>query len=84
MRTLLSRYPLSIGVAAMLAGCGRSQSPIGAPGGMPQTALSAPARTAALRTLTTSSYQVLFRFGERCTAPRNTALRGVTGEPSTA
>ncbi len=34
MRTL-ARYALSIGVA-MLAGCGGSQPPIGAPGAMPQ------------------------------------------------
>ena len=34
----LSRYALTMGVAAaMLAGCGGSQPPIGVPGAMPQT-----------------------------------------------
>jgi len=38
MRMLgLNRFALGIGVAAMLAGCGGSQPPIGAPGAMPQT-----------------------------------------------
>ncbi len=33
----LARLALIISMAALLAGCGESQSPIGAPGGMPQT-----------------------------------------------
>jgi hypothetical protein len=38
----LGRFALAIGVAAaMLAGCGGSQPPIGAPGAMPQTSASA-------------------------------------------
>jgi hypothetical protein len=32
-----SRYALSVSIAAMLAGCGGSQPPIGAPGAMPQS-----------------------------------------------
>jgi uncharacterized repeat protein (TIGR03803 family) len=50
-------------VAALLAGCGGSQLPIAAPGAMPQVRLSGPVRARALRSLSTSSYQVLFRFG---------------------
>ena len=34
---VLSRYALSVTAAALLAGCGGSQSPIGAPGAMPQS-----------------------------------------------
>jgi uncharacterized repeat protein (TIGR03803 family) len=48
-----SRFALSVCVAVvMLAGCGGSQPPVGAPGAMPQ----APSRTS-------SSYQMLHSFG---------------------
>jgi uncharacterized repeat protein (TIGR03803 family) len=50
-------------VAALLAGCGGSQLPIAAPAAMPQVHLSGPPRATALRSLSTSSYKVLFRFG---------------------
>jgi uncharacterized repeat protein (TIGR03803 family) len=57
------RYVLSSCMAAaLLAGCGGSQ-PIGAPGAIPQVRLSGPPRATSLRSLSTSSYQVLFRFG---------------------
>jgi uncharacterized repeat protein (TIGR03803 family) len=36
-RTSLSRYELSFAALALLAGCGGSQPPIGAPGAMPQS-----------------------------------------------
>ncbi|MGC9993603.1 MAG: choice-of-anchor tandem repeat GloVer-containing protein [Candidatus Cybelea sp.] len=56
----LSGYALNGGMAvALLAGCGESQTPIGAPGAMPQG--PAPARTVVHRT-TTSSYLVLHKF----------------------
>jgi uncharacterized repeat protein (TIGR03803 family) len=56
-----SRYAISSCVAvALLAGCGVQQSPIGAPGALPQTAGSAPARSAAHRL--SASYQQLYRF----------------------
>ncbi|MFZ0033129.1 MAG: hypothetical protein WBP75_05710 [Candidatus Cybelea sp.] len=46
----LSYHAISSWVtAALLAGCGVAQSPIGAPGAMPQTPGSAPARSAAHR-----------------------------------
>ncbi len=50
-------------VAALLAGCGGSQLPTGAPGAIPQVHLSGPPRATSLRRLSTSAYQVLFRFG---------------------
>jgi uncharacterized repeat protein (TIGR03803 family) len=57
-------------VAGLLAGCGvlrqtqdDMQPPIGAPGAMPRGGLSVAPRAAALRSLSTSSYQVVFRFG---------------------
>ncbi|MGB8910444.1 MAG: choice-of-anchor tandem repeat GloVer-containing protein, partial [Candidatus Cybelea sp.] len=51
-----------VAAAALLAGCGGSQPPIGAPGVMSQMRLSGSTRATGLRNLT-SSYQVLFRFG---------------------
>jgi len=53
----LSRFALSLGAAgALLAGCGGSQPPIGAPGAMPQTgALAARGDS--------SNYKVLYSFG---------------------
>ena len=52
----LSRYALSGGVAvALLAGCGRSQPPIGAPGAMPLSAIAAHADRSA-------KYKVLYSF----------------------
>ena len=46
-------YALSCVAAAMLAGCGGSQPPIGAPGAIPQSNAMAP-----------SSYRVLYSFGD--------------------
>jgi uncharacterized repeat protein (TIGR03803 family) len=48
-------------VATLLAGCGGSQPPIGAPGAMWQSIERAPTRTAARR-VPSLSYQVLHRF----------------------
>ena len=62
MRTLLSRYALSVSAAAMLAGCGGSQPPIGAPGAVPQASTNA--THAELTTLTrpTITYGLLYSF----------------------
>jgi uncharacterized repeat protein (TIGR03803 family) len=47
----------------MLAGCGGSQPPIGAPGAMPQTSAITPAQAAPRRVLpSSSSYRLLYRF----------------------
>jgi hypothetical protein len=46
------RFTLMLGTAVLSAGCGGSQSPIGAPGAMPQRAYSS----------SSSLYQVLHRF----------------------
>ena len=59
---MLVRFALSVGAATLFASCGGSPPPIGAPGAM-QGGLSLPPRAAALRSLSASSYQVLFRFG---------------------
>jgi uncharacterized repeat protein (TIGR03803 family) len=60
MRTLaLSRFALSVCVAALLAGCSAAQPPIGAPGAMRLTAGTLPMDRARA-----SKYRVLFRFGE--------------------
>ncbi len=60
---LLRRYAFSICAAALLAGCGGSQPPIGAPGAMPQANAEA----------SSSSYEVLHRFagvrGNRAVVP---------------
>jgi uncharacterized repeat protein (TIGR03803 family) len=55
MKTLrLNRYALSISVIAVsLAACGGSQSSVAAPGAIPQSSI---------RTKTSSSYRVLYRF----------------------
>ena len=56
-KLFLSRYALSsCAAAAMLAGCGGSQPPIGAPGAMPQVSALA-ART------NSKNYKVLYSFG---------------------
>jgi len=47
----LVRFTLTIGIVALIAACGGSQPPIGAPGAMPQS-----------KGLTSSSYRVLYRF----------------------
>ena len=53
------RYALSSSVAAaMLAGCGGSQPPIGAPGTMPHE----PARTGVRRMTSGAPYKLLYRF----------------------
>jgi uncharacterized repeat protein (TIGR03803 family) len=65
----LGRFALNGCVAgAMLAGCGGSQPPIGVPGAISQTSSSAPARTPVLRRATSSSYEVLQRFGRHLAA----------------
>jgi uncharacterized repeat protein (TIGR03803 family) len=57
------RFALSIGAAVLIAGCGGSQSPIGAPGAMPQSRAIPPARSIARRNApASSSYQVLYSF----------------------
>ena len=55
----LSRYALSsCAAAAMLAGCGGSQPPIGAPGAMPQS-----------RASSGYGYNTLYSFGKRARWP---------------
>jgi uncharacterized repeat protein (TIGR03803 family) len=63
--TSFSRHAVSVCAAlVMLAACGGSQPPIGAPGTMPQPSTIAPARTIVHRIRTaSSSYQVLYSFG---------------------
>ena len=63
MKTLeLTRYALGIcATAAMLAGCGGSQPPISAPGGVEPSRVVAPILSFAHRG-TARSYQVLYRF----------------------
>ena len=62
--SVLSRYALSSCVAAaMLSGCGGSQSSIGTPGAMPQNPAIAPAYTSANRIASGSpDYRVLLSF----------------------
>ncbi len=55
MGSILSRYALSMGAAALLAACAGSQTPIGAPGAMPQSWASA-ARP------NSSKYKVVYSF----------------------
>ncbi|HVR46123.1 MAG TPA: hypothetical protein VMT95_05755, partial [Candidatus Binatia bacterium] len=64
MRSLgLGRYASSIGAAAaLLAGCGGSQPPIGASSAMTHALGVAPART--VHRMSASSYQVLYSFHE--------------------
>jgi uncharacterized repeat protein (TIGR03803 family) len=50
----LARFALNIGAAALLAGCGGSQPPIGVPGAMPQAPQIA--------SRASSAYNVLYRF----------------------
>lgn len=68
----VGRYALSISVAAaLLAGCGGSQLPIGAPGAMPQTpALSVPASSA--------NYKIVYSFagGQDGAIPHASLVRG--------
>jgi uncharacterized repeat protein (TIGR03803 family) len=58
----LTRYTLSIGAAALFAGCG-SQAPAGGSGALPQTPTIASARIAAHRL--SGSYQELYAFHPR-------------------
>jgi uncharacterized repeat protein (TIGR03803 family) len=68
----LGRYALCVSIAAaMLAGCGGSQPLARAPGALPQTSTRVTARTATLRSLASSSYQVLYRFGHHANPLRN-------------
>ena len=64
-RSVLGRYALNSAAAAMLAGCGGSQPPIGAPGAMAQApAIIHPARTIVSGAGNSSlSYKVLHSFG---------------------
>jgi hypothetical protein len=56
MTRVLNRYALCSGVAvAMLAGCGGSQPPIGAPGAMPHSVI-------VHRMVPASAYKVLYHF----------------------
>ncbi len=62
--TGLTRWALSIcAAAAMLAGCGASQAPIGVPGVMPQDVATTPARSMEHR-VPSGSYRVLHLFGD--------------------
>jgi uncharacterized repeat protein (TIGR03803 family) len=71
MRTLgFGLVALSAGVAVLLAGCGGSPSPIGAPGVIAQSNAMAP-----------SSYQVLYSFGDP--PDGNTPQAGVIAEDGT-
>jgi uncharacterized repeat protein (TIGR03803 family) len=65
----------------MLAGCGGSQPPIGAPGAMPQSQASAiaPARTGMQHVGTAPSYQVLFSFNRSDGWFPDASLIDVTG-----
>ncbi len=59
----LSHYAISSCVtAALLAGCGGSQPPIGAPGAMAQTPGSSSALTASHLDAASASYKVLYHF----------------------
>src|SRR5580700_3202678 len=61
----LSRRALSsCATAALLAGCGGSQPPIGAPGALPQSRAIPPNRTIAHNIETGSPYRVLYSFGD--------------------
>jgi uncharacterized repeat protein (TIGR03803 family) len=55
----LSRFSLCASLTAMLGGCGGSQPPIGAPGGIAQS------RVIAART-TSAGYKLLYTFGTPC------------------
>lgn len=62
----VGRYTLlSCAVAAMLAACGGSQAPTGAPGAVPQNVVGTPARATEHRIRPSSSYQVLYSFSAR-------------------
>jgi uncharacterized repeat protein (TIGR03803 family) len=54
MRTL-ARYAISMGAAALIAGCGGPQQPIGAPGAMPQS-------SALARQTDSTNYKVVYSF----------------------
>ena len=58
------RCALACVAVAMLAGCGRSQPPIGVRASSSQTIAIEPSRTIGHR-MTTFSYQVLYRFHRR-------------------
>jgi uncharacterized repeat protein (TIGR03803 family) len=61
--TVLSRFALTISAAAaLLAGCGGPQPPIGAPGAALQAPPSAPAQVPLHHVLPSPSYQLLYRF----------------------
>jgi uncharacterized repeat protein (TIGR03803 family) len=63
MRTL-PRLALSIGAAALFAGCSGAQSPIGAPGAMSGSNAVLPSRALAHHNAhASSSYEVLYSFG---------------------
>jgi uncharacterized repeat protein (TIGR03803 family) len=60
----LNRYAISSCVtAALLAGCGGSQPPIGAPSAIQQTSAISPARTGLHKPLTTAYFKSLYAFG---------------------
>ena len=63
--SLFTRYALSCVAAAMLAGCGGSQPPIGAPGAMPESRNIVSNHTIAGDSVeaATSSYHALYSFG---------------------
>jgi uncharacterized repeat protein (TIGR03803 family) len=62
--------------AAMLAGCGGSQPPIGAPGAMSQSSTNAPAHAIAYRIEPANSYRVLHRFNDLGLGTHHRAYNG--------
>jgi uncharacterized repeat protein (TIGR03803 family) len=64
MRTFfVTRFALYASAVVLISGCGGAQSPIAAPGAIPQNVAAAGTRTAVIHQLTTSSYEVLHAFG---------------------
>jgi hypothetical protein len=68
----LGHYALSsCAAAAMLAGCGGSQPPIGTPGAMPQSSALASAHAMASRARTSPAYTVVHYFNNRPTSGKH-------------
>jgi uncharacterized repeat protein (TIGR03803 family) len=69
-----SRVALSIGAVALLAACGGSQPPIGAPGAMPQASAHA-------ASINSANYKVVYSF--EAPPDGNGPLAGVIGRDDT-
>ena len=79
-----SRYVLSGCVAvAMLAGCGGSQSPIAAPGAMPQTSAIAMFGPCAASNSTNGAVPLTQTLSNRSTFPRASGVRDATSDSQT-